>query len=90
MPVEQSSVLLDCVIARAHPTFQKLMPNLRRCASEGSLSTVTSKNSIALDAGSRQFPNSVTVRCFAFEPVDDEMSQNGRQKEHLIMFPKCL
>ena len=39
--------------------------------------------------GSRQFPNSVTVRCFAFEPVDDEMSQNGRQKEHLIMFPKC-
>jgi len=37
----------------------------------------------------RQFPNCVVLRCFAFEPLTDEMSQNGRQKEHLITFPKC-
>eukprot|EP00210_Caulerpa_lentillifera_P001797 g1727.t1 len=37
----------------------------------------------------KQFPNSVTLRCFAFDPLSDDMSASSKQKEHLIMFPKC-
>ncbi|CAD7698253.1 unnamed protein product [Ostreobium quekettii] len=35
----------------------------------------------------QQFPSAVALRCFAFEPLEDEVNKDNLQKEFLIMFP---